>query len=52
MLMCGAKTIRDVMAFPKTQTAACLLTSAPAPVSMAQLRELNLKLRQEESAGD
>jgi aspartyl-tRNA synthetase len=33
------------MAFPKTQTAACPLTSAPAPVSNKQLRELNLKLR-------
>jgi aspartyl-tRNA synthetase len=33
------------MAFPKTQSAACLLTSAPAEVSTKQLRELNLKLR-------
>ena len=45
MLMSGATSIRDVMAFPKTQTAACLLTSAPAEVSSKQLRELNLKLR-------
>ena len=45
MLMCGASSIRDVMAFPKTQSAACLLTSAPAEVSSKQLRELNLKLR-------
>ncbi len=45
MLMSGASSIRDVMAFPKTQTAACLLTSAPAEVSSKQLRELNLKLR-------
>jgi aspartyl-tRNA synthetase len=45
MLMSGASSIRDVMAFPKTQTAACPLTSAPAPVTSKQLRELNLKLR-------
>ena len=45
MLMSGATSIRDVMAFPKTQSAACLLTSAPAEVSSKQLRELNLKLR-------
>ncbi|GMR01215.1 MAG: aspartate--tRNA ligase [Gammaproteobacteria bacterium] len=45
MLMTGASSIRDVMAFPKTQSAACLLTSAPAEVSSKQLRELNLKLR-------
>ena len=45
MLMSGATSIRDVMAFPKTQSAACLLTSAPAEVSNKQLRELNLKLR-------
>ena len=51
MLMSGAKSIRDVMAFPKTQTAACPLTSAPAPVSNAQLRELNLRLRKVEEKG-
>jgi len=45
MLMAGAHTIRDVMAFPKTQTAACLLTQAPSPVSERQLRELHIKLR-------
>jgi len=49
MLMSGANSIRDVMAFPKTQSAACLLTSAPAEVSSKQLRELNLKLRKVES---
>ena len=48
MLMSGASSIRDVMAFPKTQSAACLLTSAPAEVSNKQLRELNLKLRKVE----
>jgi aspartyl-tRNA synthetase len=46
MLMSGAGSIRDVMAFPKTQTASCLLTSAPSEVSPAQLRELHIKLRQ------
>ncbi len=45
MLMAGAKSIREVMAFPKTQTAACLLTQAPAPVTEAQLHDLNLRLR-------
>ena len=45
MLMSGAKSIRDVMAFPKTQTASCLLTQAPSTVSEAQLRELHIKLR-------
>ena len=45
MLMSGASSIRDVMAFPKTQTASCLLTQAPAAVSEAQLRELGIRLR-------
>ena len=45
MLMSGARTIRDVMAFPKTQTAACLLTGAPSDVPPAQLRELHVRLR-------
>ena len=45
MLMTGASSIREVMAFPKTQTAACLLTEAPSVVSDAQLRELGIKLR-------
>ena len=49
MLMSGANSIRDVMAFPKTQTAACPLTSAPSAVSAAQLRELNLRLRKTET---
>ncbi len=45
MLMAGASSIRDVMAFPKTQTAACLLTSAPSAVSDQQLRELSIRVR-------
>ncbi len=45
MLMTGSGSIRDVMAFPKTQTASCLLTSAPSIVSEAQLRELSLRIR-------
>ena len=45
MLMAGAKSIRDVIAFPKTQTASCPLTRAPGPASDAQLRELGIRLR-------
>ena len=45
MLMAGAQSIRDVMAFPKTQTAACPLTHAPSDVSAGQLRELSIRLR-------
>jgi aspartyl-tRNA synthetase len=48
MLMAGAESIRDVIAFPKTQTAACPLTDAPTPVSEAQLRELSIRVRQAE----
>jgi aspartyl-tRNA synthetase len=45
MLMTGSDSIRDVMAFPKTQTAQCPLTDAPAEVSERQLKELNIRLR-------
>jgi aspartyl-tRNA synthetase len=45
MLLAGAESIRDVIAFPKTQTAACPLTDAPTEVSEKQLRELHIRLR-------
>lgn len=48
MLMTGASSIRDVIPFPKTQTASCLLTNAPAPVSEQQLREVGIRVRQKE----
>jgi aspartyl-tRNA synthetase len=44
MLLCGGSSIRDVIAFPKTQRAVCLMTDAPSPVDARQLRELGLKL--------
>lgn len=50
MLMTGSSSIRDVMAFPKTQSAACLLTNAPSPVSDEQLKELNIRLRKAPTA--
>ena len=50
MLMTGADSIRDVIAFPKTQSAACLLTDAPGVVDNSQLRDLSIKLRTKEPA--
>ena len=49
MLMTGASTIREVIAFPKTQSASCALTHAPGDVDSKQLRELSIKVRKPES---
>ncbi|NOX27329.1 MAG: aspartate--tRNA ligase [Gammaproteobacteria bacterium] len=52
MLMMGASSIRDVIAFPKTQSASCLLTNAPSSVESKQLRELGVKLAKKPGAED
>lgn len=54
MLMTGTQSIRDVIAFPKTQSAHCVMTDAPGDVGATQLRELNIRLRQsrDETAKD
>ncbi len=49
-LMAGVESIREVIAFPKTQKAACLMTEAPSAVNDAQLRELHIKLRRPPAA--
>ncbi|HWV15214.1 MAG TPA: aspartate--tRNA ligase [Cellvibrio sp.] len=50
MLLIGASSIRDVIAFPKTQSAACVMTDAPGAVDDVQLRELHIRLRKKEQA--
>lgn len=52
MLMVGGQSIRDVIAFPKTQTAACVMTDAPGQVADQQLRDLSIRLRQSAVAAD
>jgi len=47
MLMTHSSSIREVIAFPKTQKAQCLLTHAPSPVEDEQLKELSLRIRQQ-----
>ena len=49
MLMAGVDSIRDVIAFPKTQTATCPLTAAPSPASPRQLRELGIRLTKKDN---
>jgi aspartyl-tRNA synthetase len=49
-LMAGAPSIRDVIAFPKTQRGQCLLTQAPSPVDEKQLRELHIRVRGQDKA--
>ena len=49
MLMLGANSIRDVIAFPKTQSATCLLTDAPGAVSPEQLKEVGIRIRQDKT---
>ena len=50
MLMTGSSSIREVIAFPKTKTAECPLTEAPAPVEATQLRDLGIRLREKPKA--
>ncbi|MFV9931482.1 MAG: aspartate--tRNA ligase [Francisella endosymbiont of Hyalomma asiaticum] len=48
MLLTGTTNIRDVIAFPKTQTASCLMTEAPSPVSLEQLNDLGIAVKKED----
>ena len=48
MLMVGADSIRDVIAFPKVKDASCLMTEAPTPVDPAQLKELGIEVAETE----
>ena len=49
MLVTGAKSIREVIAFPKTQSATCVLTQAPGEVDNKQLRELHIRVKSKEA---
>ena len=51
MLLCGCKSIRDVIAFPKTQSGACPMTSAPSAASSEQLDELKVYNKLDKAAG-
>jgi aspartyl-tRNA synthetase len=51
-MMAGAESIRDVIAFPKTQRAQCLLTQAPSAVDEKQLRELHIRVRGTQPAAE
>ena len=46
-LLCGVESIREVIAFPKTQKAQCMMTGAPSPIDAKQLKELHLKIIKE-----
>ncbi|HJZ11891.1 MAG TPA: aspartate--tRNA ligase, partial [Acidobacteriota bacterium] len=48
MLLVGAESIREVIAFPKTSSAQCLMTNSPSPVSSKQLRDLHIRLEEDE----
>ncbi|MFT5482677.1 MAG: aspartyl-tRNA synthetase [Halieaceae bacterium] len=50
MLMTNTRSIRDVIAFPKTQSAACVMTAAPGSVDANQLKDLNIRLRRDPAA--